>query len=414
MHLYSVAMNSWKNGFIIMLGILLVFATIQASAQNQPTETNKRGTFHADFRWRLEQVDQDSFGNNATAAPLRTRLNYLTADHNGFFLFLEYDYITDFGLNNYNEGGGNTPDRSAYPVVADPSGGDFNQAFVQYKNTSGSQARLGRQRIIFDNARFIGNVGWRQNEQTYDAISVNHKVKPELEIRYAYLGNVNRIFGDDVPAGDHDQNTHLLNASWNLNGSAKLGAYWYDIDNRDASSLSNTSLGLRFSSKLNTKSNLAYSLEYANQKDSGKNSVPYQANYWRADFSAALKKATAYAGFESLQGDASRPSQEFRTPLATLHAFNGWADKFLTTPSAGLQDIFIGLKGKNGEWSWNALYHDFSAQNGNAEFGSEIDFSLSRKFAGMYDILIKAANFQGNSQAYQDTRKFWLQITASF
>jgi hypothetical protein len=31
----------------------------------------------------------------------------------------------------------------------------------------------------------------------------------------------------------------------------------------------------------------------------------------------------------------------FTTPLATLHKFQGWADKFLTTPVNGLADLYV-------------------------------------------------------------------------
>ncbi|MFT5139956.1 MAG: hypothetical protein ACI9H8_002253 [Lysobacterales bacterium] len=393
---------------------LLGFTTFDASALEEMDKIDEKGTFHADFRWRLEQVDEELNGKNAAAAPLRTRLNYFTSERSGFSLFVEYDYISDFGLDNYNEGGGNTADRAPYPVVADPSGGDLNQAFVQYKNMSGTQLQLGRQRIIFDNARFIGNVGWRQNEQTYDAVSINHKIETGLDFKYAYIDNVNRIFGDDVAAGDHDQSTHLLNISNDLGDSGRLTGYWYDIENKDAPSLSNISLGFRFNSKAKAKSKLAYNFEFSRQSEGSNNPIPFEANYWRADVSAAFRTATIYAGFESLEGSSDRPGQAFRTPLATLHAFNGWADKFLATPAAGLQDIFIGLKGKHGTWSWNALYHDFSAEDGNQDFGSEIDFSASRKFAEKYGFLLKAASFHGDSLIYQDTSKFWLQITTSF
>ena len=36
-----------------------------------------------------------------------------------------------------------------------------------------------------------------------------------------------------------------------------------------------------------------------------------------------------------------RPDGQLQTPLATLHAFNGWADMFLTTPANGLQDLYF-------------------------------------------------------------------------
>src|SRR3546814_3293516 len=63
----------------------------------------------------------------------------------------------------------------------------------------------------------------------------------------------------------------------------------------------------------------------------------------------------------------------FQTPLATLHAFNGWADRFLSTPGNGLEDIYVGVGGKHGQWNWQALWHDFSADRGGADYGTELD-----------------------------------------
>jgi hypothetical protein len=40
---------------------------------------------------------------------------------------------------------------------------------VQYA-TKALDLTLGRQRINLDDQRFVGSVGWRQNEQTFDAV----------------------------------------------------------------------------------------------------------------------------------------------------------------------------------------------------------------------------------------------------
>jgi hypothetical protein len=121
-----------------------------------------------------------------------------------------------------------------------------------------------------------------------------------------------------------------------------------------------------------------------------------------------------YAGYESLGGSDSEPGQAFRTPLATLHAFNGWADKFLKTPDAGLQDFFVGVKGKLEKWNWNVLYHNFSSESGSTDFGVEYDGVITRKFKDNYSVLFKAAHFKTDNRAYGDTTKFWVQLTADF
>ncbi len=230
-----------------------------------------------------------------------------------------------------------------------------------------------------------------------------------------YIDKVNRIFGNDVTAGEHSQNTHLVNVSKTFKDYGKLTAYWYDIDNEDLASLSNTTWGARFTgSSTASDIKIEYTLEFANQVDNANNTTSYHADYWRIDLSAKFDGITVYGGFESLEGDDAVGGQSFRTPLATLHAFNGWADKFLTTPGAGLEDAFIGAKGKVGAWSWNVLYHDFSAQSGPGNFGSEVDVSFSRKFEKKYGLLLKAASFDSGSPSYGDTTKFWVQLTAEF
>jgi hypothetical protein len=399
---------------IPLLAMLTGISTPAFAADNLG-EAFSQGKFGYSFRWRLENVDQDPLPHDATAIPLRARLNFHTSDLHGWSAKIEFDYVFDFGLDDYNAGGGNKPNPPGYPVIADPSGDDLNQLFLQYKASFGSQFRLGRQRIIYDNARFVGNVGWRQNEQTYDSFSFGHKTDNGLNLQYAYVDNVNRIFGDEVNAGDHSQNTHLFNAAWSFKDIGKLTGYYYDIDNNDVAGLSNRTIGLRFAGSLGGDgTKIGYGLEYASQDDNANNPVAYSADYWRADLSAGFSWATLYAGYESLGGSNTKPGQAFRTPLATLHAFNGWADKFLSTPDAGLNDAFIGVKGKLGKWKWNALYHDFSAQAGSGDYGTEFDASISRKFKQHYGILFKAASFDTDSLAYGDTTKLWVQLTADF
>jgi hypothetical protein len=387
-----------------------------ALAAESFAEMFTQGKTGVSFLYRFEYVDQDNFAEDAEASTLRGRLNFKTDDWKGFGAFAEFDYVTDVIWDDYNAGAGNTPNKSQYPVVADPTGSDLNQAFLQWQNgAGGSLLRGGRQRIIYDNARFVGNVGWRQNEQTYDAAYFQQKVG-SLDAQLAYVWQVNRIFGDDVPAGQNDNKTWLANLAQSWEGVGKLTGYYYDIDNEDVASFSTSTYGLRFagSHKFNENS-LGYGLEYAHQSDAHDNAVDFSADYYRIDASLSIGKFTPYVGYESLGGDDSRAGASFRTPLATLHAFNGWADMFLTTPDAGLNDLFIGVKGGLGTWKWDVLYHDFDAESGSQSFGSEFDASIGRKFAEKYGVLFKAAFFDGkDSSPYPDTSKVWVQLSADF
>lgn len=402
---------------VSIIGALLATSLLGFGASAYAAENLKdafsEGDFGYSFRWRLETVDQEPLPHDALAIPLRARIHFQTADLHGFSAKVELDYVFNFGLDSFNAGGGNTPDPVGYPVIADPTGGDLNQLFLQYKTKSGGQFRLGRQRIIYDNARFIGNVGWRQNEQTYDAFSIDQKTANGWQFQYAYLDQVERIFGDKSPVGEYDLNTNLFNVAYDMENIGKLTAYYYAIENQDVATQSNTSMGLFIKGQHgNGGPAIDYRLEYAHQTDYANNPINYAADYWRGDLSLGFERATPYIGYESLGASDTKPGHSFQTPLATLHAFNGWADKFLITPPNGLNDAFIGVKGPAGAWNWDMIYHKFSAQSGSADYGSEIDTSIGRKFKEHFGIVFKAAFFNSDSFEYGDTTKFWVQLTA--
>ena len=391
---------------------LLAFCTTTLAAENIK-EAFSESDFGYSFRWRLETVDQQPLPHEALAIPLRARIHLQTADLKGFSAKVELDYVFNFGLDSFNAGGGNTPDPPGYPVIADPEGGDVNLLFLQYKAAYGGQFRLGRQRIIYDNARFIGNVGWRQNEQTYDAFSYDQITGNGWQFQYAYLDTVQRVFGHDSPVGEYDLNTNLFNIAYDINNLGKLAGYYYALENEDVATQSSSTLGARIKGELNNEGAVVgYHFEFAHQSSYSNNPIDYHANYWRADLSVSLDRVTPYIGYESLGGHARALNSSFQTPLATLHAFNGWADKFLNTPDAGLNDMFIGIKGPAAAWNWDVIYHQFSAEARSGDYGSEVDTSIGRKFKQRFGILFKAAFFNSDNLEYGDTTKFWVQLTA--
>lgn len=102
-----------------------------------------------------------------------------------------------------------------------------------------------------------------------------------------------------------------------------------------------------------------------------------------------------------------------RTPLATLHGFQGWADQFLSTPGGGIDDIYLSVGGKAGKWALAGIYHDFSAASGSADWGRELEFSAARPVNERFTVLLKAAIYDADSFS-RDTRKFWILFTGSY
>lgn len=393
--------------------LALTAAGAAAETTDPLAEIVTGGDAGVELRYRYEFVDQDGFDDNAHASTLRLRLNYDTADWQGFSAFAEFDYVTEVLLDDYNSGAGTSgPDRDRFPVVPDPAGTDFNQAYLQYAPRESLRARLGRQRIILDDERYIGGVGWRQNEQTYDALSVTYDELDRTSIFYAYVTNVNRIFGSDVPAGDHEQNTHLLHVDVGVAPNLNAVGYAYLIDNDDEPAFSTNTVGVRVTGSVDPGfGNIALHGEYARQSDAANNPASFDTDYFRLQADWSQDAVSAGIGLESLGSDNE---QGFRTPLATLHAFNGWADLFLATPAAGLDDLYFKFGYRVAGWQLQAIYHDFSAETGGRDYGSEIDFAAAKTFAERYAVLFKAARFDTDTPAFADTTKIWMMITAPF
>ena len=386
-------------------------------------EAMTSGQAHVGLRYRYEFVDQAfdrasgvPFTENANASTLRLRLNYQTGDWRDWSGFVEMDYIGHLLLTDFNSGAGTSPGKEQYPVVADPKGADLNQLYVDFNGFADSKLRFGRRRINLDNQRYVGGVGWRQNEQTFDSISGTFKGLPKTELFVSYVGQVNRIFGERSPTGQDDTNTLLLNANIDLKDGWKLIPYGYYIDSKDIPEFSNATVGARLTGSIPAgDGKIALVGEIASQTDVANAPVGYRANYLHFDLMWAMKNGLSLGlAFESLGGNNNVPGEAFRTPLATLHLFQGWADQFLATPNAGVDDLNVTAKYGWNKWNMVARYHDFSAQSGSANWGSEFDFSVGRSFKGRYGVLFKGAFFNADNVAFSDVSKFWIMLTANY
>ncbi len=364
-----------------------------------------------DFRYRYEFVDQDGFAKDALASTLRTRLAYRSADFAKFGFQIEFDDIRPVGNDLYNSTRNDITDR---PVVADPKGTQVNQVMILYKGIENTVLRAGRQRITLDNQRFIGDVGWRQNDQTYDAFALTNTSLAKTTIEYAYIDKVNRIFGPDsgTPAAGFQSDSHILNAkyAWLPNWDVTAYAYFLDLENSPQSS--NRTVGIRIngSHDISDRMSTSYVFEYAYQSDYGDNPNNYSADYFLLEGALTIAGITGKLGYEVLEGGSI---QAFQTPLATLHAFQGWADKFLTTPADGIEDLYFSIGTKIHGVNVSLIYHGFSPELGGADYGSEWDLVIKKPFAKRYAVVFKYANYDARSFAV-DTEKAWVMLTANF
>jgi len=369
------------------------------------------------FRYRYEFVDEDDFAKDANASTLRTRLSIAPRLTNWGFL-VEIDNISFIGNDRFNSTRNGVTDR---PIVADPKGTDLNQALIKYTGFEGTEIILGRQRINRINQRFIGGVSWRQNEQTYDSISIAHRFTDRFDAYYSYIAEVRRIYGPDsgAPAAELDSNVNLLDASYDFGSKAKLFGYAYLMDFDDEDALSNISLGARLTGTFQLQESLGlnYAGEFAYQEDYGDNPVAYNANYYLLEGSLDWTSISLKVGYEVLEG-GNAPGKAFRTPLATLHIFQGRADELVVpgtfgAPADGVRDLYFIATVKALKGRFVLAYHDFGSDINSGALGTELDFEASWSFADHYSVLLSFATYDADTFSF-DSQKAWLMLTAAF
>lgn len=370
---------------------------------------------YGDLRYRLEMVDQDRLPEDAAASTLRIRAGFKLGEWNGFSLQVEAEGIVRLGPEDFNDTVNGKVD---FPVVADPSSVQLNQAFLRWRPHAAVELAAGRRAINLDNQRWIGSVDWRQNDQTLDLAQMTLRPVQGVSIDYFNAWRVDRIFGEGSPQGvfrDTDINAVRIAHAASPVGTVSAYGFWIEIPSHPASSSRTLGVRLIGDQPVADGVKLLYAAEYARQSDHGANPANFDLDYLLIEPGVGVGGWTVKAGLERLEGNGARALQ---TPLATLHAFNGWADKFLTTPPDGLHDLYgeVGYKFRAGALkglALRAIVHDFVATRGDAAYGRELNLLATYPIRPNFVLLGKFAHYEANSFA-ADTTKGWLSLQFSF
>ncbi len=395
-----------------------------------------------DTRLRYEHVDQTGIANEAEAITARARLG-IEASEGPLSFLIEAE--STFAISEKYSSGVNRktllPAARGYPVIADPENVELNRIQLQYKGIPGTVVTAGRQRINLDDQRFVGAVGWRSNEQTFDAARIEWSGIKNFKFDVTYAWSDRTIWGIDGgkrgfvgrPQAMNGDNI-FANASYKTPvGLLTVFFYRVDVDETPVAlqRMSSNTYGARFSGTrpLSKTVKWTYTLSYARQQDNGTNPLDYAADYILAEGAVDIAALKLSAGLEQLGGDRTVTSKAtgaafaggfaLQTPFATLHKFQGWADKFLTTPAAGITDYYgsaaYGWK-KVGPFDTigvTAAYHKYNSDVGSIHYGDEINLQLQAKLK-RYTFTAKYADYQRKGIASfggdADTKKLWLQV----
>ncbi len=388
------------------------------------TEALSGGKTSADFRLRIETVDQDGGAGSdldASAITLRTLLTYETLMYKNWFATLTFENNSAvFDDANYNSTVNGEADDA---VIADPEYTEIDQIYVTYAGFEGRSIQIGKQVINHGNQRHVGAVGWRQNRQTFDAARVICKKYDNLTLDYAFVTNANRIFSDEHASnGNAEQFSHFLHAAYKVEELGTASGYLYLLDfdqpGNEGETTDSSTIGLRFegNKELNDSLKLGFEVELASQSDYADRTDDFSAMYSHLCAGITYNGIEFALGYEVLGSDDG--SVAFQTPHATGHKFNGWADKFLGTPADGLEDFYLRVGGKIAAvpgLSAKLCYHTFSGDDSGDDFGSELDIVASYKFQDI-EKLSAGCKYAAYAEdgLYTDTNKLWLWSAWAF
>lgn len=396
-----------------LLAYLIFAALIHVEAHAEEPQVAKAiAATHPiiDLRLRSESVSQDGIARDATAITLRGRIGFETGKAWNTQLLTEAELVWPLD-DDYNS---TVNGKTQYPVVADPEDYALNRLQLTNTSISGTTLVLGRQRLSLDDHRFFGDVGWRQNEQTFDAFRITNRSVHNLTLDLAYVDQVNRVFGQDSPVGRYRGPSYVAHAGYQT-PIGKLTGFMYLLDLDRAPTDSSRTMGVRFSGEhAARKVKIAYLGSYASQREYADNPLDYSDAYYALELAATVEPVSLTAGVEVLEGNGVKG---FTAPLGTLHKFQGWADKVLTTPANGIDDRYLAIAysrkqiGPFDVLSATAVNHWFTSERLAIDYGREFDLQLQVK-RRQFALTLKYADYAADALA-TDTRKVWVQLEYS-
>jgi hypothetical protein len=367
-------------------------------------------------RLRYEHVDQDGLAGNADALTARARAGVEAGAGALSATLVAQGTLAMAGSHNDGLAGV----AATRPVIADPETVALYVAQLRYR-TGRLTLTGGRQKILLDDERLVGNVGFRDNAQTFDAVRAELVPAAGVKLDLTYAWAVRTIWGSEGTGARPPAiggNNVFANVAVRMPAGILTG-FAYLVDQDEASvqgyRLSSQTYGLRLAGnrRLAAATALGYQLSYARQTDFHRNPNDYAADYWLADLALDASGWKLNAGWEVLGAGGGAALTSFQTPLGTNFKFQGWADKFLTTPPDGIRDLYLGagrlwqragpLRGLLLQANW----HRFESDRHRRHYGNEWDFAASAKI-DRTTLSLRHARYDAN-RLFTDTQKFWVQ-----
>ena len=345
----------------------------------------------AELRPRFEYRHgfQSLFPDNADAAAFvsqRTRLNtgYKIEKLNFYLSFQDIRVWGDVPQLN----------------LADRNGVTVHEAWGEILFNPNTSLKLGRQEIIYDDHRIMGNVGWAQQARSHDAVLFKYNKETfEFDLGFAFNQDGESLTGTTLTTPNTYKSIQYawLHKDWdNLSGSLLLlnnGLQFIDqanADNNETRYSQTLGTHLKYSkNKFGAVSNLFYQFgKDVNNNDLSAYLLGLEGSYKISDQWKATLGAELQSGNDN--GVPSGGENKAFTPLyGTNHKFNGLMDYFYVgnhINNVGLIDVYAKANVKlNPKSNLNAAIHSFSAAadlavGDSKQLGTEVDLVYSHSF----------------------------------
>ncbi len=424
---------------------LLVAGALLGGQVAHAVEVDISGSLRPRVEFANEGIQGQGVGQKKSHVTMQTRINVKATVDEDVSAFIQIQDVRTWG--------GATP-TSAPPSITQTGTSlqgqlDLHQAFFTVKNTMGSgvDLKIGRQELVFDEHRLIGNIGWIQQGQTFDAARADSKIGGTgVTAFYAQTTSTDShptLTGTlGGPANTFESSFGGLRATWSLGGKDRVTPYAYYALNPTRSGNGAVdpvpdALNILYTGLYVVKHIGGFRLRFDGAYQSGKQNATTTFGAYMLTAAVSKKldiasgaKVVLWADYLSgdSNGAADGKIKTFTTPYATNHKFYGHMDKFLNIPASGLIDL--ALKGSlkaTPKLKFQLDAHMFRADKTtalvtNKDLGSEIDFDINYALATNTSLRMGYSHFfKGDASALGvagdpsvDSDWAWMMMTMKF
>ncbi len=404
----------------ILFSMLCAFS-INANAAETITDAFKNGKANIDMRYRYGFLKSDAATRKSYPSTLRTSLNFETDDYLGLSGRIKFVNVSVIGGERYNN---SLNGQITRPLEPDPKDTVVEEVYAKLTTLPMIDLYYGRKELKHGNERFVSNLNWYQNHQTFDGVFLESFMY-DSEFQFVYSRNINTIYTNKSTLGDRDGTFILTFMRNKTNPYMNFDFYSYlmKFSNPSFNIYSNKTIGANLSGHkmFDSGVDINYHAEYAYQEDFKNNPTSYNESYYRAKIGFNYINLEFAVDYEEFESDGVKA---FQAPLGDGHSYNGWADVFLTNiPQTG------GLKDLAFKFGYTIDHHElpdfinntkllvdrhsFKASKGSQAYGTEFDIAIVKPINDNMKFVTAYSQYEAKRFG-SDQRKLWVLLTAKF